>query len=136
MPRQKYPVESSIPMDPTEIKAFMEMYGYPTGFSLSPFATMRYPPAIGSRFVSNPTKLKERMIRYDAMFSGKLHDFHKMYLQHASGLLDMSSNGFLQGHPITASTNDFAAKEENDKLRKENADLRKRIEQMKSKKQI
>lgn len=136
MPRQKYPIKLSIPVDPTEIKTFMEMHGYPLGFSLSPFATMRYPPAIGSRFVSNPTKLKERMIRYDAMFSGKLHDFHKMYLQHASGLLDMSSSGFLHGHPINVTTNDSTAKEENDKLRKENADLRKRIEQMKSKKQI
>lgn len=124
-------------MDPTEIRAFMEMYGYPSGFSLSPFAFPRYPPAFGNKFAVNPAKLKGKMISDDAMFSGKLHDFHKMYLKHASGLLDMSSSAFLPGHPTNImKAGDHSTKEENDKLRKENADLRKRIEQMKAKKQI
>ena len=124
-------------MDPTEIKAFMEMHGYPFGFGLSPFAFPRYPPTIGNNPGLNPAKIKEKMIQDDMMFSSKLHDFHKMYLRHASGLLDMSSNSFLPGNPLhTTARNDLVIKEENDKLRKENADLKKRIDQLKSKKQI
>jgi hypothetical protein len=131
--RQKYPTSQLVFVDPTEIKAFMEMHGYPLGFSLSPFDFPRYPPAISSRFGMNPAKLKEKMIQSDAMFSGKLHDFHKMYLKHASGLLDMSSSAFLPGHPTKAATRDFS-KQEVDQLRKENAELKKRIEQMKARK--
>ncbi len=124
-------------MDPVDNREFMDIHGYQLGFSLSPFAFPRYPPAISSRLGMNPGKIKEKMIQSDTMFSGKLHDFHKMYLKHAAGLLDMSSSAFLSGHPMNAmAANDFTTGEENNRLRKENADLRKRIEQMKSKKQI
>jgi hypothetical protein len=59
-----------------------------------------------------------------------------MYLRHASGLLDMSSSAFLPGHPLNRrASNDFASEEENGKLRRENAELKKRIEQLKTKKQ-
>ncbi|MEW6043549.1 MAG: hypothetical protein AB1608_04750 [Thermoproteota archaeon] len=124
----------TINMDPTEMKMFMDMHGYPFGFSLSPFALPRYPPAAKNRFL-NPAKLKETMIREDPMFSSKLHDFQKMYLKHATGLLDMSSNTFLSGHPLNQSTNDLT-NEEIERLRKENVELKKRLEQLKSKKQL
>lgn len=117
------------------MRPFMDMYGYPFGFSLSPFVFPRYPPAAKNRLV-NPAKLKETMIKEDPMFSTKLHDFHKLYLKHASGLLDMSSSMFLPGHPLNQSTNDLVMNEEIEKLRKENAELKKRIEQIKNKKQI
>ncbi|MEO9308955.1 MAG: hypothetical protein ABI337_01515 [Nitrososphaera sp.] len=121
-------------MDPTEIRAFMDMYGHPLGFSLSPFALPRYPPAAKNRFL-NPVKLKDTMIKEDPMFSSKLHDFQKMYLKHATGLLDMSSNAFLPGHPLNRSVSDLV-NDEIEKLRKENAELKNRIEQLKTKKQI
>jgi hypothetical protein len=135
--KAKIAIQSLIFMDPTELKAFMDMHGYPFGFSLSPFAFPRYPPAIASSLGVNPTKLKEKMIRDDATFSAKLHDFHRMYLRHASGLLDMSSNTFLPGHPTNHGVaSDIATGEEIEKLRKENAELKKRFEQLKTKKQI
>jgi hypothetical protein len=124
----------NISMDPTEMRMFMDMHGYPLGFSLSPFALPRYPPAAKNRFL-NPAKLKETVIREDPMFSSKLHDFQKMYLKHATGLLDMSSNTFLPGHPLNQSASGFT-NEEIEKLRKENAELKKRLEQLKSKKSI
>ncbi|MEM3006780.1 MAG: hypothetical protein QXW37_00160 [Candidatus Nitrosotenuis sp.] len=119
-------------MDPIKLRMFMDMYGYPFGFSLSPFALPRYPPAAKNRFL-NPAKLKDTMIREDPAFSSKLHDFQKMYLKHATGLLDMSSNAFLPTHPLSQFVNDFAS-EEIEKLRKENTALKKRIEQLKGKK--
>lgn len=121
-------------MDPTELRMFMDMYGYPFGFSLSPFALPRYPPAAKNRFLA-PAKLKDTIIREDPAFLSKLRDFQKMYLKHATGLLDMSSNALLPGHPLSQSVNDFTS-EEIEKLRKENTELKKRIEQLKSKKQI
>lgn len=116
------------------MRLFMDTYGYPFGFSQSPFALPRYPPAAKNRFLT-PAKLKDTMIREDPAFSSKLRDFQKMYLKHATGLLDMSSNTFLPGHPLSQSVNDFTS-EEIEKLRKENTELKNRIEQLKSKKQI
>ncbi|MEM3065078.1 MAG: hypothetical protein QW177_06880 [Candidatus Nitrosotenuis sp.] len=121
-------------MDPTEMRMFTDMYEFPFGFSLSPFALPRYPPAAKNRFI-NPAKLKDAMIKEDPMFSSKLRDFQKMYLRHATSLLGMSSNAFLPAHPLGQPANNFAD-DEIERLRKENAELKKRIEQLKNKKQI
>ena len=135
--KAEIPYQCILFVDPTDMKPSIDMHGYPLGFSLSPFAFPRYPPALGVHLGTNPALLKEKMIREDATFSAKLHDFHKMYLRHASGLLDMSSNAFLPRHPVNIrATNDVISKEEHEKLRKENAELKKRIEQLKSKTQI
>lgn len=122
-------------VDIVELKSFMEMHGYPFGFNISPFG-FRYPPAMTGPMMANPAKLKEKMLAENETFSVKLHDFNKLYLKHASGLLDMSSSMFAPGHPMShAMASDFATKEENEKLRVENAELKKRLEQLKSKKQ-
>jgi hypothetical protein len=118
-------------MDPTEMNMFMEMYGYPFGFSLSPFSFTRYPPMATSSIDANPAKLKEKMIKENSTFSAKLHDFNKMYLRHASSLFDMSSNMFPPGHPMNLQSRaDHLIQEEYEQLRKENAELKKRIEQL------
>jgi cell division protein FtsB len=57
-----------------------------------------------------------------------------MYLKQATRLLGTDSNAFLPGSPTNAMMASGSSKEEYDKLRKENAELKKRIEQMKSKK--
>jgi len=125
-------------VNPAETSTFMEMYGYPFGYSLSPFAFPRYPPSAIGPMSMNPAKLKEKMIKENSTFSAKLHDFSKLYLKHASGLLDMSSNIFPPGHPMNVPSRvDYTIQEENEKLRKENAELKSRIEQLaKTKKQF
>lgn len=124
-------------MNPAEIDTFMAMHGYPFGYSLSPFAFPRYPPSAIGPMSMNPAKLKEKMIKEDSMFSAKLHEFSKLYLRHASGLLDMSSNIFPPGHPMNIPSKvNHVIQEENEKLRKENAELKNHIEQLaKTKKQ-
>ena len=58
-----------------------------------------------------------------------------MYLKHASGLLDMSASMFAPGHPMAhAMASDHANHQELEKLRLENAELKKRIESFKNKK--
>ena len=120
-------------MNETEIRAFMQMHGYPFGFSLSPFEGLRYPPGLAGPM--NPTKLKERAIAQNASFTGKINEFNKIYLKHASGLIDMSSSAFAPGHPMNHTmASNYATKEELEKLRLENAELKKRIESFKNKK--
>lgn len=122
-------------MDPTEIKAFMEMHGYPFGFNLSPFSGLRYPPALIGPMGTNPAKLKEKIVAENSTFTGKLNDFNKMYLKHATGLVDMSASLFAPGHPMSHKiATDYITKEENERLRHENAELKKRIEQFKGRK--
>lgn len=124
---------TSSTMDEVEISAFMQMHGYPFGFSLSPFAQLRYPPGLVGPV--NPSKLKEKMIAESTTFTGKINKFNKMYLKHASGLLDMSASMFAPGHPMAHKMAiDYTSKEELEKLRVENAELKKRIDSFKNKK--
>lgn len=112
------------------MKMYMDMYGYPVGFNLSPFIYPRYPPSAIGPMVRNPARLKEKLIKENSTFSARLYDFNKMYLKQASNLFDMRSNVFPPGHPLNFSKVDYLTEEENEQLRKENADLRKRIEQL------
>ncbi|MFI5416710.1 MAG: hypothetical protein ACHQW9_01505 [Nitrososphaerales archaeon] len=122
-------------MNPVEMKMFMEMHGYPMGFSLSPFNLSRYPPGANAPFSMNPAKLKEKIIRENETFSVKLHDFNKMYLQQASSLLEMTSKMVPPGHPMYSQARPEVVEGENEKLRKENSELKNRFEQFtKSKK--
>ena len=133
MPKQKYCSVFTTLMDETEISAFMQTHGYPFGFSLSPFSQLRYPPGLAGPL--NPARLKEKMIAENSSFTGKINEFNRMYLKHASGLLDMSASMFAPGHPMAHKmARDYASKEELEKLRLENAELKKRIESFKNKK--
>lgn len=136
MPKQKYLViPNNYVMNSVEMKMFMEMYGYPVGFNLSPFNLPRYPPGTNAPFSINPAKLKEKIIRENETFTAKLNDFNKMYLQHASSLLEMTSKMVPPGHPMYSRAQPEVVENENEKLRKENAELKKRFEQLaKSKK--
>lgn len=136
MPKQKYLMDSSNNvMNPVEMKMFMEMHGYPSGFSLSPFNLSRYPPGASTPFSMNPAKLKEKIIRENETFTAKLHDFNKMYLQQAASLLEMTSAMVPPGHPMYSQAKPEVVGDENQRLRKENAELKSRFEQMaKSKK--
>lgn len=119
-------------MDPAELKAFMDMHGYPFGLGLSPFGFPRYPPSAGVSHdkVPNPAKLKERILKDSPLFSVMLNDFGKRYLRHASDLLEINPMPFPPGHPMYHQRMDVTTLDENDKLKKENLELRKRIESM------
>lgn len=66
------------------------------------------------------------MIAENTTFTGKINEFNRMYLKHASGLMDMSSSMFAPGHPMSHKmASDYTTKEENERLRLENAELKK-----------
>ena len=63
------------------------------------------------------------------MLSPNLQDFQQMYQKHASGLLEPPSNLVPPGHPLyTRNSAVNVLKLENDKLAKENLELKKQLD--------
>ena len=66
----------------------------------------------------------------------KLQDFNQMFREHANNILDMNESIFPPGHPLFNREKSISLlKEENDKLTKENLDLKKRLGGKTSKKE-
>lgn len=116
-------------MDTQEKNPYMNTYRQPFGVSLSPFDEPKYPP-MAKTVYPPPSRVKEMMVKNDPTFSAKLQVFQKMYLEHASSLLTMGHKNLQT--PFGKSEIDQSLIEEIERLRKENAELRKRVEQLKS----
>ena len=97
---------------------------------------MRYPPN------SNPPKglvnseiLRNRFLNESAGMLPKLQDFNQMFRQYANSILNMNESVFPPGHPLFNRERSISAlKETNDKLLKENLELKKRLEEKTTKK--
>jgi hypothetical protein len=91
---------------------------------------MRYPPN------SNPPKglvnseiLRNRFLNESAGMLPKLQDFNQMFRQYANSVLNMNESVFPPGHPLFNREKSISIlKETNDKLLKENLELKKRLE--------
>tara|TARA_A100001037_G_scaffold160048_1_gene144214 strand:+ start:88 stop:468 length:381 start_codon:yes stop_codon:yes gene_type:complete len=91
---------------------------------------MRYPPK------SNPPtgftgveKIREQFNNRNASIMPNLEDFNQMFRQYADGLLHTNESVFPPGHPLYNREKSFTLlKEANDKLLKENLQLKKQIE--------
>ena len=65
----------------------------------------------------------------------KLQDFNQMFRQYANSVLNMNESVFPPGHPLFNRERSISAlKETNDKLLKENLELKKRLEEKTTKK--
>ena len=92
---------------------------------------MRYPPN------SNPPKglvnseiLRNRFLNESAGMLPKLQDFNQMFRQYANSVLNMNASVFPPGHPLFNREKSISTlKETNDKLLKENLELKKRLEE-------
>ena len=92
---------------------------------------MKYPPN------SNPPKglgnsgiLKNHFLNESAGMLPKLQDFNQMFRQYANSVLNMNESVFPPGHPLFNRERSISAlKETNDKLLKENLELKKRLEE-------
>ena len=92
--------------------------------------TVRYPPK------SNPptgfsgiNEIRERFNKTNASLMPNLEDFNQMFRQHADGLLRVNESVFPPGHPFYNREKSFTLmKEANDKLLKENLELKKQLE--------
>ena len=90
----------------------------------------RLPPGLPHPvFRVHQNATKENMARNAESIAKKLQGFEKMYQEHAAGLFTAGSRAMPPGHPLYALQNPVEAlKAENEKLLKENADLRRKLE--------
>ncbi|MEC7711164.1 MAG: hypothetical protein VX587_02500 [Thermoproteota archaeon] len=97
--------------------------------------TIRYPPK------SNPptgfsgiNEIREKFNKRNASLMPNLEDFNQMFRQYADGLLRANESVFPPGHPLYNRNKSFSLmKEANDKLLKENLELKKQLEKSEKK---
>ena len=101
--------------------------------------SIRYPP--GSNIpqgLMNTSKLKQKLSSDNAVLDPKLENFAEMYRQMAASLLNMSVDKLIPpGHPLYSKDHSLTLlKEENEKILKENAELKKKLKNQDSKSNI
>jgi len=92
--------------------------------------SIRYPPK------SNPPtgfsgiqEIRKQFNQRNASMMPNLEDFNQMFRQYADGLLNTNVSVFPPGHPLYNREKSFSLlKEANDKLLKENLELKKQLE--------
>ena len=96
---------------------------------------MRYPPNSNPPKGSvNPKILKNNFLNQGAGMLPKLQDFNQMFRQYADSILNMNKTVFPPGHPLFNRERSISVlKETNDKLTKENLELKKQLESKKNK---
>jgi len=95
----------------------------------SPF--IRFP--LGLSFTTTglikPNHLHEKLLNDTSSINPKLNDFQQMYKKFASGLIGVNTSLIPPGHPLFNRLNSSALLQtENEKLRKENQELKQQIE--------
>ena len=92
--------------------------------------TIRYPPnSSPPTGFSGISEIRERFNKRNASLMPNLEDFNQMFRQYAEGLLHANQSVFPPGHPLYNREKSFTLmKEANDKLLKENLELKKQLE--------
>lgn len=117
-------------MDDYVAEHLKTLYGLSPDVPHMAFQFPRLPPSIfNPMFKVYQDPANERFTRDAKATSKKLQAFQQMYQKHASGLFVMNSRIIPPNHPMYADRDSVdALKAENDKLLKENKELRKKLE--------
>jgi hypothetical protein len=117
-------------VDNLAIKHLQDLYGLNPNIPHLAFQFPRLPPGLSHpmfKIFENP--MKEQFSEQTDTINQKLQGFQRMYQQHASGLLSMNSSIIPPGHPLYSKQNSTKTLQtENDKLVKENLELKKKLE--------
>ena len=117
-------------MDNLAIKHLQDLYGLNPDIPHMAFQFPRLPPGITNpmfKIYENP--MKEQFLKNAETINQKLRGFQQMYQQHAAGLLTMNSGIIPPGHPLYTRNNAIETlQNENDKLLKENLELKKKLD--------
>jgi hypothetical protein len=117
-------------VDNLAIKHMQDLYGLNPNIPHMAFQFPRLPPGISNpmfKIYENP--MKEQFSEQADTINQKLQGFQHMYQQYASGLLTMNSTIIPPGHPLYSRQNSAKTLQtENNKLLKENQDLKKQLE--------
>ena len=118
-----------------DAKKMLEFYNQYQSMINSPLAFPRLPPmANHPKGISMTGKLKDNIVRDNAVMMERLSDFYTMFQQYAAGLFDLAPNQFGPSHPMYGGVNSINALQvENEQLKKENAVLKKDLEKQKQK---
>ncbi len=116
------------------IKHMQDLYGLNPNIPHMAFQFPRLPPGISNpmfKIYENP--MKEQFSEQTDTINQKLQGFQHMYQQYASGLLTMNSTIIPPGHPLYSRQNSAKTLQtENNKLLKENLELKKQLEKKSS----
>jgi hypothetical protein len=115
----------------TEVNRHLQnLYGMNPNIPHMAFQFPRLPPGRSHpmfKIYENP--LREQFSPYTDTINQKLQGFQQMYQQYASGLLSMDTAIIPPGHPLYNRQNSVnTLKTENDKLLKENLELKKKLD--------
>jgi hypothetical protein len=117
-------------VDNLAIKHMQDLYGLNPNIPHMAFQFPRLPPGISNpmfKIYENP--MKEQFSEQADTINQKLQGFQHMYQQYASGLLTMNSTIIPPGHPLYSRQNSAKTLQtENNKLLKENLELKKQLE--------
>ena len=117
-------------MDNMAIKHLQDLYGLNPNIPHLALQFPRLPPRLTHpmfKVFENP--MKEQFSQEVSMINQKLQGFQQMYQQYAAGLLTMNSTIIPPGHPLYNKQNTVEILQtENDKLLKENLELKKRLD--------
>jgi hypothetical protein len=115
------------------IKHLKDIYGLNPNIPHLALQFPRLPPGLSNpifKIFENP--LKEKFVEDNATINKKLQGFQQSYQRYASGLLTMNHSIVPPGHPLFSRQNSISAlKAENDKLLKENLELKKKLDEKK-----
>jgi len=121
-------------MEDLPIKHLKDLYGLNPNIPHLALQFPRLPPGLtNSMFKIFENPMKEKIAEDNATINKKLQGFQQSYQRYASGLLTMNSNGIIPpGHPLFNRVNSVnTLKAENDKLLKENLELKKKLDEKK-----
>ena len=117
-------------MDDMAIKQLQDLYGMNPNVPHMALQFPRLPPGLSHpmfKIYENP--MKEQFSKQASTINQKLQGFQHMYQQYAAGLLTMNSAIIPPGHPLYTRQNSVETLQaENDKLLKENLELKKKLE--------
>ena len=117
-------------MDDTAIKHLQDLYGLNPNIPHLAFQFPRLPPGLTHpmfKIYENPTK--EQFSQQASTINQKLQGFQHLYQQYAAGLLSMNSTIIPPGHPLYSKESSIETLQaENDKLLKENSELKKKLD--------
>jgi hypothetical protein len=124
-------------VDNLVIKHLQDLYGLNPNIPHLAFQFPRLPPGLpNSMFKINENPMRKQFLQDAETVNQKLRGFQHMYQQYASGLLSMNSEVIPPGHPLYTRQNSVETLQTaNDKLLKENLELKKKLEKESNSKQ-
>ena len=117
-------------MDNMVANHLRDLYGLNPNIPHVAFQFPRLPPGMSNpMFKTHENPMKEQFLKNAQTINQKLQGFQHMYQQYAAGLLTMNSTVIPPGHPAYTRQNSIETLQtENDKLIKENLELKKKLE--------